>query len=532
MQINPIQENTSFKQIRLNEIELNKAKNIYRQIINNPKNHEFNLKLFDLFEKHLNNEVALKGQKPTKALKSFATRLYNKFFEILNTTKYKEQPFESFFDNLNNFSDKFTLNENANEQVFTYNFNVTTANQTANYICKVLDISHEAYLKLVQKNPNFQHLTVDRFNNEIEEIRNFLDFEKEEFIEILKKSPYTMTQPSQTTINDLKNIKNVLYPDDNEQYKDLFRVNPNLLNLTNDKFKIRLKELSDFFEIDEYNVIAMIRAQSFLATMPMNHIIENFNSMQEHLNIDSEKMKEIATIAPNIVRKEAKYSINDYKNIAESLNMPYEKFIAWSLTTPAIFRNSPGKLEKVANYLSNELDFSRENTLNYISQNLNILSYRYKNMSERKDGNFDVLNKELEIDYNTYKSLLAKNSWFFGNDKALTESTLKSVQKYFNQDKETFKKMIIENPVLATIDVQYIDKYLEDTAILLNIDKNEVMQLSIKCPLLATTPVKCQIGYLAYNSKLLGVNERQFIEMCRTNPSLLVERLDGSTDNT
>ena len=60
-----------------------------------------------------------------------------------------------------------------------------------------------------------------------------MDFEKEEFIEILKKSPYIMTQPSQTTINDLKNIKNVLYPDDNEQYKDLVRVNPNLLNLTN-----------------------------------------------------------------------------------------------------------------------------------------------------------------------------------------------------------------------------------------------------------------------------------------------------------
>ena len=35
------------------------------------------------------------------------------------------------------------------------------------------------------------------------------------------------------SINDLKNIKNVLYPDDNEQYKDLVRVNPNLLNLTN-----------------------------------------------------------------------------------------------------------------------------------------------------------------------------------------------------------------------------------------------------------------------------------------------------------
>ena len=41
-----------------------------------------------------------------------------------------------------------------------------------------------------------------------------------------------MTQPSQTTINDLKNIKNVLYPDDNEQYKDLVRVNHNLLKLT------------------------------------------------------------------------------------------------------------------------------------------------------------------------------------------------------------------------------------------------------------------------------------------------------------
>lgn len=75
-----------------------------------------------------------------------------------------------------------------------------------------------------------------------------MDFEKEEFIEILKKSPYIMTQPSQTTINDLKNIKNVLYPDDNEQYKDLVRVNPNLLNLTN-LFIYLLNSINVFFII-------------------------------------------------------------------------------------------------------------------------------------------------------------------------------------------------------------------------------------------------------------------------------------------
>ena len=152
-------------------------------------------------------------------------------------------------------------------------------------------------------------------------------------------------------------------------------------------------------------------------------------------------------------------------------------------------------------------------------------------MPARKDGNFEVLNKELDIDYNTYKSLLAKNSWFFGNDKELTERTLKSVQDYFKQDKEIFKKMVIENPILATIAVQYIDKYLEDTAILLNIDKNEAIELAKKCPLLATTPVKLQIINLSYNSKLLNVNERQIIDICRNNPSLLVERLDEAANN-
>lgn len=531
MQINSVQENTNFKQIKLNDVELNKAKNIYRQAVLEPKNHAHSLKMFDLFESHLNNEVSQKQSEFTKFRKLFATRLYHKFFEILSGAKFKGLPFENFFDNLNSFSDKYSIKNEKNQRVFNYDYNVTSVKESVDYICKFLNISNETYLKYAQINPNFQHLTVDRFNNEVEEIRKFFGFEEDEFNEMLKAAPYAMTRSSQIIINDLKEMKSILYPDDMEQYKDLVRVNPDLLSLTNDKLKIRLKELSDFFEIDKNGAASMIRAQSFLATMSMKHIIENFNSMQEHLNIDRKKMQEIAVLAPTIVRKEADFSINDYKNIAESLNMPYEKFIAWSLTTPSIFRITPGKLEKVVNYLSKELDLSREETLNYISKNLNILSYRLKNMPARKEGNFEVLNKELDIDYNTYKSLLAKNSWFFGNDKELTVSTLKSVQEYFKEDKETFKKMVIENPILATIAVQYIDKYLEDTAILLNIDKNEAIELAKKCPLLATTPVKLQIINLSYNSKLLNVNERQIIDICRNNPSLLVERLDEAANN-
>ena len=99
MQTNQVKQNLMFKQIKLSEAELNKAKSLYKDFLLKPLLKNNTLKMFDVFEPHLNNEVILKQSSSSKARKHFSTSLYYKFFEILNTTKLKNFTFENFFEN-------------------------------------------------------------------------------------------------------------------------------------------------------------------------------------------------------------------------------------------------------------------------------------------------------------------------------------------------------------------------------------------------------------------------------------------------
>ena len=531
MQTNQVKQNLMFKQIKLSEAELNKAKSLYKDFLLKPLLKNNTLKMFDVFEPHLNNEVILKQSSSSKARKHFSTSLYYKFFEILNTTKLKNFTFENFFENLNNFCDKYTLKEDFNNKTFSNEFNVTTVKNTVNYICKILDIDHQTYLKLAHKNPIFQNMTINYFIKNIEEIRNYFGFKDNEFYEILKKFPNIATQLSSSIIDESNEIMKTLNFENINDYKEFVTTHAEVLTLTDSKLKKKIQDLSEFLELDENKVTHMVKAQAQLLITPFNYIKDNFYSMQDFLGVDKNKMSEIAFIASETIRKDFNFSKKDYETIAEMLGITVDIFIKWANITPAIYRTTPKKIEDVISYLSDILNFSREETIKYISKNLNLLSYKYTNLFDRPNENFEILNKEYGINHDNFLDILRKNSWLFGNNKELTKKNLENVQKYFNIEKNTLINMITENPLIITIHPEHIDKYIIENSQLLKISTEEYKQICIKYPSLATNPLKYQQEKITYNSEFLGISEEDMIEICRKNPKLLIEKLENINQN-
>ena len=101
MQIDFKNPSLNFKQIRLNEAEMKIVQSKYQQMLNELENSKQKSKIFDIFESHLNKEVVLKRQDPSKGRKIFAVTLFAKFFQYLEETKKRFEPFEAFIKKIN-----------------------------------------------------------------------------------------------------------------------------------------------------------------------------------------------------------------------------------------------------------------------------------------------------------------------------------------------------------------------------------------------------------------------------------------------
>lgn len=523
MQIKSTENCLMFKQIKLSEAELKQVKNVYKQALMEPKNHEYSLKMFDMFESHLNNEVRLKSKVLTKARKFFAMNLYHKFFTILLGTKERALPFETFFDNLNNFSAKFELRTTDNEKVYEKEFNVTSAKETANYISNFLGISNETYLKFAQKNSYFQQLTIGNFKYQVQLLKNHYGFNDDKLTEVLQKCPYALTKPAALIIDNSKILMKTLQVDDSEKCRDVLINNPDLLCLTNEELEARISDLSEFLSLPKENVIHMIKSKSRLATVPFHHIQSNFYSMQDFLGVNKEKMSEIADVAPITIKRDFINSKENYEKVVKTLGLSLETFFKWANNLPAVYRVTTDMLEEMLQKVSKMLNYDREESINYLKKNLNVLSYRLKSLDIKPYENFELLNQEYGIDSEMYRQLLEKNSWLMGNDKDLTRKNLLDVQAYFNVDKKTLVELFMENPPLITTTIDFVDKYVIEIADFLGLTKDEYKQLCIKNPQLAAIPLKQLLVKISDGAKVRGLREAYFIKKCRMNPEILLK---------
>ena len=529
MQINKNFQEPTFKQIKLSEEELKEAKSYFQKILSEPDNPKHNYDMFDIFESHLNNEVELKDIKTGKGRKNFASNLYIKFFQILESTKKSNNSFESFLDNLNNFSEKFYVKDFfLNDFLGLLDYNVSSAKRAAYHFYKYLDMSKEDFLKMCQGTPVLQHTSQNLLKKDIQKVSNYLGFEEKECFDLYKRNPGAMIRPHTWIIKNADNNMKILNIKDMEEFRNILKGNSEMLTCEN--LESVITDIAEFLNTSEDNVKKMIKTQPHLATMKFEHIQKNFDSMKEYFNVDRNKMTEIAVIAPITIKDASENNKRKYEEVAKTLKMPVETFIHKGNQLPAIYRTGPAKLYRIVDFLSEKLGYTYEETIDYVAKNLNILSYRYKNIVKNVDENFKVYNEEIGLDYDTYLYLLEENAWIIGHKQDFIRKNIEDYRDYFNIDNEAYAIMLEKNPQIATSFIVNVDKNIVDSSYLLDLDEEDYKEMCVIEPLLMTRQVKFHEQDVPENANILGISEYDFIELGFKNPMLLAVGPDYITE--
>ena len=394
MQVNLKNTNLTFKQIILSENEFQEAKKHLEQLVSEPNNPSHNYKMFDLFESHLNNEVELKKYVAGKDRRYFSTNLYIKFFEILRCTKEHNWTIESFVTNLNNYIDRFIIKKNVeNDDPNLLNYNVTSAQKAAHNFCTKLGLTKKDFLILAEKVPFLSYKSGNSAKRGMDEISDYFKISQEECLELYKRNPQAILRSSEWLINHAQNIMKILNVEDINEYKTILKNNAQLL--TFEELEDSIKTLAEFLDTENENIITIMRTQPLLANMKLDHIKGNFYAMKNYLKVSRDKMSEIALLAPVTIKDPFALNKLKYESIANTLGISFETFVNRANYLPAIYRITHTKLERYIDFIAQNLDFTKEEAINYISRNLNILSYTYSNMSKKTEDNFELLNKEL-----------------------------------------------------------------------------------------------------------------------------------------
>lgn len=520
MQINSINQQPNFKQIRLSEAEMTKAKGRYQYMLKELENSSHNYKMFDIFESHLNKEVDLKQYKTGKERKYFSTILYIKFFEILDSTKTKNMSFESLINNLNNFIDKFNIKHSPEtDYAKLQGYNVSSAKTTARHFREYLGLSKAEFLKMAQKTPFFQNTSLPYLRLQTDNLIKTLGFTEEECIEMYKKNPTAMIHSSYTMIARANTAMKALDIKKLEDLRAVLKNNPNLL--TFDYLEDSIKNISKFLDTEEKNVKMMIKTQPYLATIKMEHFKNNFYAMKNHINVNRKKMVDIAIMAPTTVALPFETSKKKYEDISKTLGIQPETFYNKANSITALYRMTIPKLEKYIDFISTNFSYTREEAAKYIGKHLNILSYKYNNIIERSENNYEILNKKLDIDYDTFIYMLEENPWIMGHKEDFITKQIEDVKNYFNINKDAQKRMFENNPQLITYSIENFDRDITDASEYFKIDKEEYKQMCIIEPLLATRPIKHHISDIPENAKIMGMTEKEFIEFGKKHPEFL-----------
>ena len=519
MKIDLIRQNINFKQIKLTEAEFKNAQNLYNQIKIDPSDLSKFLKTFDIFEPHLNKEVVLKQKESSKARKIFSVTLFIKFFEILERSINRLQPIEAFLENLNKYSNNYTLKESDKDKKLESDYNVSTVNDTITYISNYLDMPKEKILNITKNNNSLYHLDIDSFKNDINVLKKHFNLNEEEIFKIYRKNPFLIIQYNRDIIENTNYMIDKLKIDKETFLKqELFS---HTLTMTKEKFDKRISDLTNFLNVEEAKVISMLPRQKLLLTLPLESIMRNFDSMQSYLGVDRNKMSEIAVMAPINIAQDFDERISDLQNVMDTLNISFDKFVNNANNLPSMYRTTFKNLNVLINYISKNLGLSKEEATTYLAINNAILSYRLTNIENNKKNNFEVLNKELDIDQESYIEIMKKNSRILGAKSSMIEENLKLITEIFEVDKNTLFKMINENPFILTTHFDYVINCISENSEFFNINIDDYIKICIKYPKLITRCLKNNLKHISIISELRNVKESELIDLCKKNPEML-----------
>jgi len=530
MQINfsPKVNNVSFKQINLSASEYKDCQNLFKKSLSDSFDLNNRDELFDVFEPHLNREVELKHFKTEKCRRFFAASLYVKFFKMLESCIAYNTGFDSLVDKLNNYCENFVELEQTNNEPSYTNFNVSSVENRAHDLYKYLGMTREDFLKKNQRFPILQSKSVEELKQDVAYVVEKLGFDEEEYIRILTRNFPAIAYSGTSLVEIAQKTMETLEIKELDEFRTLVKINPALL--TPHDLAENIADIASFLDVDESRVKEAIKYYSLLATYRIENVKSNFYAMKDYLKVDREKMVDLALLNTAMLTCDLDKNKKRYEDVAGILGILPETFIKKANLAPTMHLMHPKKLELYLDFVSKKLNLNREASIEYILQNMNLLSYRFDNIVVRTENNRKILNEELGIDDSTYTSMLMRKSWIMDAKEDLIRQNIKEACEYFKIDKKTYSKMAVRYPRMLTAYVSNIDKNISEISADLNIEKNKYKQMCVAEPILVVRTPKYFKEDVNHNVNLLRISFDSFVELAKENPALLAKRFDTASE--
>lgn len=512
-------EHISFKKIELSETEYKNARNSHRYTPSSGINET----LFDIFEPHLNKEVELKNWETKKARKDFSASLYLKFFQVLKENKQNQGSLDDVVKELDNFSENFTSRKVIKDLHNPLDFDVTSIKQTADTITEYLGISKEKFLEINENNPVLHVVAKSVLDKDVRKLSKAFNLEKEEVITLMVRNPYAMIKGSPWIIENAKQTMEILEMKDVEEFKEFVKTNPK--TLTKDNFKDTIYILSDFLETDETRIKNLIKFHPYLATPTIKEIKTNFQEMKKFTNVNNNKMKQICLTCPKLMTVDYKKNQQTYNDIAtKELEIPLSLFIRKANEEPKMYQITKERLERLINTLSVNLNMPADEAKSFIRGHLEMLALSPNELYDKIENNFRTLEKELNIDYDTYEEMAKVNHLLILSEFKFVSNDIKDICEYLNIDKETFTEMAKINPFIITKRCSQIEKVVNTISENMNITPEECKEMCKVEPEIATRILKYLPDDITNSANALNMTKAEFAELCKKNPKFLAVR--------
>lgn len=503
----------SFKAIKLNNSEQKKSDNLINdlKVTTEEKSDTIKFQLYELYDKHLQNEVDLKC-KAYHIKEDFAQEMFLKFFESLENIRKNIMPIEEFIPFLNNI--KPTKNElksgiaemSLDQNLYNTDFNLNSI-LTKNNLPQYLSNKNDKEKKIIQ----------DEFNSVINEcnlkaLENKILKDKtngkstQNIADELKKSTTTINKYYQKAIYKIQNKNNVL-PKEIEDFSKEF----NKIYEINDLKKVKRTLL-------EYpNVLCMEK----------ENIYKNISKSAETLKISEKEFAITSLKFPIIMTLKAEKLKENVKNSAETLDVSENEFIKAGLKYPQILCQKSETLKDNVENSSKLLSISKKDFINASLKQPALLVMKSETLKEKVQSSaklFEISEKEY------VKAGLKKPQLLYQNSDTLNKNVDKAIE-LFNIPKKEYIKMALNCPNLILQKPETLKENLKNSAKVLDISEKDLLKASLKKPAIMVMKPETLKENVKNAAKLFEIQEKAFIKSALREPQLLYQKPETLKEN-
>ena len=294
----------TFKKIQLSQAEAKATSILFEDLTKKPElinSESFKLKIFNIFNKHLKNEVAHYSEKFVWK-EDFLQSLYLKFFELLSKLTISQLNTDSFVEDLNNI---IKPDKNDKKQ-YIKSLNDTTGNSNIFKIDLLVEENLPKYKS--PKNKKENQVNIDKVNSIINDS------------DLTNKELYAIEQVSQNnSYRKIAREKKVSKTSIARHHKTgIIKIQSSQNSLPED-LKNKIQEFAEVLNINEKKCLKTCLKYIFLLSKSAIEISKNIEACAETLKIKKEDFIKMGLKFPIIFIKNPKFLMNKLSAYSEIL---------------------------------------------------------------------------------------------------------------------------------------------------------------------------------------------------------------------